>query len=201
MSQTITAHDRMTDAYILMSDQLPLDTAATEIRNSSEPYGVLSDSAGTPQGLITVDILERALQQIGEEQHQLTLAEALRWLPPLLTTRAETPLALVVAQPWINLLNRGVAGAVVVDEQGVVGILTGEAIATYLAIDYQPTGRLAGSTLPGVIITEPGKQRCGVCNYPNEIDVEIDVSALPQCQNPSPPMGKHQITLPWLHDR
>lgn len=197
MSDTITAHDRMTDAYMLLSDQLPLDAAARELQSSSKPYGVLIDRAGTAQGLVTAESLERALKHVNEEHSQRALAETRRWLPPLLTTRAETPLAVIVAQSRISLLRYGVEGKVVIDEQGVVGVLSREAIANYLAFEYQPTGRLAGSTLPGVIITPPVLMICAVCSYPNDID-DIDPDVLPPCQNPAPPMGQHQLGLGWL---
>lgn len=196
MPTIITARDRMIRDYKLLDAQLQLDAARDQLRDSSG-WGVVVDPAGSPSALVTVAVLDHALQHPSGGQAVVTLAAAHALLPPLVLIHADLPLAQVVEQPQMTALRYGAAGMVVVDAQAIAGVLTRQAIASYLAKEYRPSGTLADATLPGVIVTPTMNVTCATCQFVNKLD-EVDPDNLPECLNRHVPPGPHILVLGWL---
>jgi hypothetical protein len=196
MSITITVRDRMTTDYVLLDAQLPLEAARDQLRGTPE-WGVAIDAAGAPFTLVTAAVLERALQHQPRGHTTMSLAAAHSLLPPLVLINVDAPLARVVEQPQMTVLKHGAVGMVVLDGQGIVGVITRQAVSGYLAREYRPTGELAGASLPGVIVTPTLKVTCAKCQFVNELD-EIILDSLPQCRNTKAPSGPHILEPGWL---
>jgi hypothetical protein len=146
---------------------------------------------------MTAAVLDHALQHAPNGHNAMTLAAARSLLPPLVLINADAPLAKVVEQPQMTVLKHGAVGMIVLDGQAIVGVLTRQAISSYLAKEYRPSGTLAGTTLPGVIVTTTLKVTCTRCQFVNELD-EIVPDNLPQCRNSKTPPGQHTLELGWL---
>lgn len=144
-------------------------------------YGVVWDNA-RPVTLITAEDL------VGFDEQQL-LAEVSGKLPPGIVVSAKRTMDAFVQSPAFAAFAIGARGAMVYEDEQIVGILTHETIRSYLQNEYEPAGEIKGfpsdALLPGSITNKPVIMYCEEFNHRNELDY-YNRHKPPQCQIAEP---------------
>jgi hypothetical protein len=143
------------------------DEGGTELARSGHAFGVLTDGSGRPVQLLTRN--GRA---------------------PLVTLDANLPMRRTMEGDIVSLLNSGVPALVVVRDSSVVGILTAEAIASYL-VEHSRTrsGLMGDEQLHGDAPVTQLKLTCSTCGTVNT--VPYFVAGQTRCT-----LG-HPLTITW----
>ena len=182
--------DRMTTAFLLL--QGDLSPAATS-HLAVGTYGVILDTDSTPVALVTDEDFEQTLAH-----NAPTLLHLDAILPPTVLVGSEIDMNVLVNSDVMALFNLGARGAIVIDDEGVAGVLPVEAVDAFLGGgEYHPTsktmgeggdqgGKLAGAGLAGKFQTPLAELKCLVCGYINRI-AELDEEFMPTCANPKGP--------------
>jgi hypothetical protein len=177
-------------------------------------YGVVLDQDGAPVALVVAEDLEQAANK-----GMPSLLSSLAGLPATVIVGSEVEMQKLADSEALTLFDVGARGAVVLDDEGVVGILPVETIDEYLGSgEYKPapetmgpsakaadtglggshqspSGRVtcaADVVLGGDVKLDLGKPTCVKCGYTNEIFF-LDENNLPACQNPDLP--SHTLKL------
>ena len=134
------------------------------------------------------------------------LLHPLAGLAPIVIVGEQIEMQKLVESDSITLFNAGARGAIVTDDEGIVGVLPSQIIDDFLGsgeslppINTMNYSFLTGdSSLAGRYRTPKGYVQCVAvidsfpCGYTNNV-VFFDASKLPRCKNPSLP--EHTLTL------
>lgn len=129
-------------------------------------YGAMWDENGRFVSLITPD----DLASFADDQ---SLAAILDQLPPGLLAPAAETMEAFVQSPSFAAFAIGARGAVVYEDEQVIGILTDETITAYVQNEFEPVGEIKGfppdATLPGSITDKPLVIYCDEFKHRNEL--------------------------------
>jgi hypothetical protein len=191
--------ERTMDAFVLLEGTLSPSEARKRLAPGS--YGVVLDKQDNPIALIVVEDLEQAAS------HDVaSLLDSEASLSPAVVVGSEIQMQELVESGAMTVFDIGAQGAVVLGDEGVVGVLPVEAIEEYLGSgEYKlPTREMGPSAvsgdanLGGEHQTPLGKMLCTAlvdserCNYINEM-VFLDKDHMPICQNPNLPSHTLQV--------
>lgn len=141
-------------------------------------YGVVWDENGLFITLLKAD----HLTPFADEQ---ALAELLGQLPPGILVSAAEAMEQFVQSPAFVAFALGACGAMVVDENQPVGILTIETITYYLHDEFKPVSEIKGfpsdTSLPGTINDKPLIMYCDEFQHRNELEY-YNRHKPPECQ-------------------
>jgi hypothetical protein len=167
MSGDDVVRDHANHGYLRLSGDAA--EGAAELARSEMEFGVLVDSVGHPQLLLTGD---------GRTA-------------PAVVIDAGAPMGRVLAPDIVGLLNSGVPGLVVTDDSGITGVLSASAVIDYL-VEHSPvrSGFLGDDgRLHGDAPVTPLKLTCSTCGTVNS--VLFFVAGETQCSQ------GHPLTLAW----
>jgi hypothetical protein len=182
----------MTGNFRLLNQTLTLTQAVAEM--SGQTYGVVQDEQKTIALVVAEDLDQAASRGVS------SILDLLSGIPPSVIVGCEIEMQELANSPAMTFFDVGAKGAIVVGNEGVVGVLPGEFVYDYINSDeYQPPVAVLGDAHPGdamlggdfqtpsgiVICAAPG------CNYSNKL-ADFDPDYPPNCQNPSPP--QHQLS-------
>jgi len=153
----------------ISSDFAELDTKMTVGEAQAKlagGYGVVGDENGRFVTIITPD----DLASFTDDQ---SLAAILGKLPPGLLMPAAETMEAFVQNPAFAAFAIGARGAVVYEDEQVIGILTDETITAYVQNEFEPVGEIKGfpsdATLPGSITDKPLVIYCDEFKHRNEL--------------------------------
>jgi hypothetical protein len=184
----------MTVNFRLLNKSLTLTQAITEM--SGATYGVIQDEQELIALVLAEDLNQAASRGIS------SLLDVLSGIPPSVIVGCEIEMQQLVNSPAMTFFDVGTKGAIVVGNDGVVGVLPVEVVDDYVNSDeYQPPVEVLGdshsgdSMLGGYFQTPSGIAICAApgCGYPNKL-ADFDPDYPPNCQNPSLP--QHQLQSP-----
>jgi hypothetical protein len=143
------------------------DEGSAELVRSGHAFGVLTDDDGRPLLLLTRD-----------------------GRMPLVTLDANSPMRRTMAGDIVSLLNSGVPALVVVRDSRVAGILTADAVASYL-MEHAPTrsGLMGDEQLHGDAPVSQLKLTCSTCGTVNTVPYFADGET--RCTQ------GHPLTITW----
>lgn len=145
-------------------------------------YGIVWDDNDHPVTLI----IPNDLAGLNEK---LVLAEVAGQLPPVIIVTAIETMEAFVQSPAFTAFSIGARGAIVYENEQVIGILTDEAITRYLRDEFEPAGEIKGfptdTTLPGNITDKPLIMYCDEFNHRNEL-AYYNRRKPPKCQVEEP---------------
>ncbi|GAB1540025.1 hypothetical protein NUACC21_26940 [Scytonema sp. NUACC21] len=168
-----------------------LSPAEALARLVDDKYGVVLDEHSEPVALVLADDLERA-----KNQGSTSLLDIKVGFPPTIIVGCQVDMQDLVK--WESIIKQydKTKGAIVIDDNTVVGILTVAAIHEYLKNrDYQLRGNIGSigdSGLGGKHQQPKCSVRCAKCDFANKLSF-FNRKKLPTCQNPNEP--KHPLTL------
>jgi hypothetical protein len=145
-------------------------------------YGIVWDDNGLPITIIKLD----DLVSFDEKQ---PLADIAGQLPPVIIVTAIETMEAFVQNPTFTAFSIGARGAIVYENEQVIGILTDETITRYLRDEFEPAGEIKGfptdTTLPGNITDKPLIMYCDEFNHRNEL-AYYNRRKPPKCQVKEP---------------
>jgi len=177
----------MTTAFALMAGTVAPAEAREQLAAGN--YGVVLDQSGTPMALVVVEDLERAVSRGAP-----SLLHPSANLPPTVVVGSEVQMQQLVESGAMTLFDAGAPGAVVLGDEGVIGVLPVEAVDEYLGGgEYElptrtmgPSAKAGDTGLGGSHQTPVGKVTCAECGFVNTLSF-LDEENLPDCQNPEKP--------------
>lgn len=177
-SETSKVRQRMTQNFVLLDPGSTLAEANAILRVDLETLGVVLDDAARPVTLVNVDTLSQV-----DSDPTATLREAYSQLPPGLVLSAEANIADFVEAPAYAALNQGALGALVFEDNQLVGVLSVNTLDSYIVDEYEPRGESRGSLveLAGDIITKPLIIYCKDYKHRNELEY-FNPDDPPECQ-------------------
>jgi len=123
------------------------------------------------------------------EGHPLRLFTRTGRVPLVLVDAAE-PMRRVLAADYVSLLTSGVPALVVVTNSRIVGVLTAEAVSSYLVDQpLQSRGLLGDEQLHGPAAVTPLTLTCSTCGTKNAVTFYV--------AGKTPCSKGHPLTLPW----
>ncbi|NMF66133.1 hypothetical protein [Brasilonema octagenarum] len=175
--------DHMIKDFQLLAGTLSPAEALVELVTE---YGVVLDEHSKPVALVTADDLEQAANQ---------------GISSLLDTKIGFPATIIVGcqvmqdlVKWEGFIDRyeRIRGVIIIDDNGVFGILAITTVRNYLNTlknrDYELRGDRSGaagdSGLPGRHQSSKMVLKCGECGFVNELSY-IDYKKLHNCKNPN----------------
>ena len=195
--------------FTVFESGMLLPEASSELQRLPQSYAVIIDEVSQPLGLVDSRDLEQALNMSSEVGTERTLAEAGVWLPPLLTLPEGVRLRRTAPTFKVPQIARAARGVVVLNENGIVGVLPQQSIPAYVRSMGAGTGLrtfsgvsgassgTGGLRLAGKTDTPPARVVCCLCNTRNSLHVQV--YPLPWCRNDTRPVpGPHRIDLSCL---
>jgi predicted transcriptional regulator len=179
-----TVRDRMTTDFIQLNINEKATDAYASLKNQSDLVGVILDE-GRPITVITHADLE---EQQTVSPHK-RLSDLKSKLPPGVVVIPDMTLETFVNSSEFTALDEGAHGAIVTNQDQVVGILREDAIDDYLAQEYENVIRTKGDTvLAGSIVTGRVVKYCDEFGHRNELK-NYSRHKVPDCQ----------VTEPYIH--
>jgi predicted transcriptional regulator len=179
-----TVRDRIVTEFIQLDINEKVANAYAALKNRTDLVGVVSDE-GRPITLVTHTDLEK--QQANSPEQRLSDLKSK--LPPGIVISPDMTLEAFVNSSEFTALDDGAHGAIVTDQDQVVGILSEDAIDDYLAQEYESVIRTKGDTvLAGSIVTGRVIIYCDEFGHRNEIK-NYSRHKVPDCQ----------VTQPYIH--
>lgn len=159
-----TVRDRMNTNFVQLSLNDSLPKARVALKERDDLHGVILDE-GRPITIVTLGDLEG-----GKIKSQARLLSDLRSkLPPGILTVPDRTLENFVNNHAFTALDAGAQGAIVVEQDRVIGILTIKAIDNYLAQEYESVVRtMSTDVLAGSILTDLVVILCDEFGHRNE---------------------------------
>lgn len=198
----LLVQDKMTKAFTLLPATLTPGAARQQLPENH--YGVITDAQGAPVALVTAHDLQQADQQPAQ-----SLLHTTTHLPPALLLGCKTEMkSLAESETFDWVVEYSVHGAILLDDQGVVGVLPIAAIDEYLGSgEYGlpsktmagPSAKLGDSMLGGSHQTPLAVVLCIAsvnhipCGYLNRLTF-FDPHHPPPCQNPA--SAPHTLEFP-----
>lgn len=191
--------ERMTDAFVLLPGILKPSEATEQL--AAGYYGVILDRDDTPVALIVFEDLKRATTRGAP-----SLLGPAAGLPPTVIAGGEVQMETLVESGALTLFDVGAQGAVVLDDEGVVGVLPVEVVEEYLGTgEYElptktmgPSAAIGDTGLGGAHQTPLGSVVCIAlvetkrCGYVNKLAF-LDEAHMPMCQNPD--LSPHKLDI------
>jgi hypothetical protein len=197
MSDLVREHT--TDAFVLLKGTLSTSEARKQLAQGS--YGVVLDKQDDPIALIVAEDLEQAASC-----DVASLFDFETGLSPVVVVGSEIQMQELVESGAMTMFDIGARGAVVLGDEGVVGVLLVETIDDYLgggeyklpAQEMGPSAVSGDADLGGGHQTPLGRVLCTAlvdserCNYINKVAF-LDEDHMPTCQNPGLPSHTLQV--------
>lgn len=178
----------MSNHFQIIDTNLDLPQAFAEL--SQETYGVIQDDK-EPCALILIDDLQQAASN-----GAASIMDLLKTLPPAVIVGCELEMQQLANSNVMTLFDVGAKGAIVLGNQGVVGVLPVEVIDEFIGSGkYKPLENVLGDgnttrsatdgILGGSYQTPAGLKICAYpgCSYSNQL-AYFDPDYPPQCKNP-----------------
>jgi hypothetical protein len=189
----ILVKERMTTTFDLLPESLTPAEAGSRLTAGN--YGVVLDKNGAPAALVVAKDLEQAASHGAP-----SLLHPSAGLPPTVIVGGEVEMQIFAESGAMTLFDVGVRGAVVLGDEGVVGVLPVEAVDEYLGSgEYElptktmgPSASVGDTGLGGAHQTPLGRVTCAACGFVNTVFF-LDKEHLPTCQNPGRPT--HTLSL------
>ena len=179
----------MKKTFDLLPDTLTPAEANAQLKPGN--YGVVLNSNGMPMAMIKPDDLSRA-DSLGAP----SLHHPLAGLPPTIIIGSEIEMHILVGSKPFTLFNIGARGAVVLEDEKVVGVLPVDIVGKYFGRSLPKSMRMSASPVDAGLAGPPQPPRgiiiCHECGFRNEV-IFIDENNLPICQNPDKP--RHTLEL------
>ncbi len=184
--------NHITNNFQLLAGMLSSAEALVEL--VTDKYGVVLDKHSRPVALVTVDDLRQAANQ-----GTSSLLDIKVGFLPTIIVGCQVDMQNIVK--WEGLIERykTIRGVIVIDDNGVFGILAVTTVRNYLKnrrdneLRGNQIGALGDSGLPGRHQSSKAEIQCIECGFVNKRDY-IDLNNLPNCQNPNQP--HHKLKLP-----
>jgi hypothetical protein len=197
---SIVVRERMSKSFVLLPGTLAPPDALQQLEAAQ--YGVVLDPSGAPVGLVLAEDLKEASRHGAP-----SLLSPLACLPATLVVGSEVEMQRLADSEALTLFDIGALGAVVVDDEGVAGILPIETVDEYLGSGaYKPAPEVMGPTAKGGDAGLGGKHQTpegfvicvatvddAPCGHVNKVAF-LDKNHLPVCQNPNLQSHTLQIT-------
>jgi hypothetical protein len=188
----------MSKHFQIINTNLDLPQAIEKL--SGETYGVIQDDKES-QALILIDDLQQAASN-----GVSSIMDLLKTLPPAIIVGHELEMQQLANSSVMTLFDVGAKGAIVLGNQGVVGVLPVEIIDEFIGSGkYKPLENVLGDDntakgitdgiLGGDYQTPAGIKICAYpgCSHPNVL-ADFDPDYPPQCKNPHLPPHPLQLT-------
>lgn len=181
---TVTVRQRMTADFVQLNPSSSLAEARMILDNHPGGLGVILDEESRPVTLVSVADLDHV-----DNSQELLIRDLYSKLPPGIVVAADALLEDFVNSPVITALDIGACGAMVFDNNQLVGILTNDVIDHFIVEEYKPIGMFRGlETLVGLagdIVTKPLIFHCRQYNHRNELEY-FDPDNPPDCKEKKP---------------
>lgn len=178
------------ESFSLLDRTLNIEQAVSQIANKR--YGVIVDNQ-KPIALIPSEIIKQ--QSIDADASVESLCAL---VPPTIVIGRKRDLKDLVESPVLALLDFGIQGIVVTDDQGISGVLPLNIVDAYLASfnsdQTLASGSLGDPGLAGAFQTPAGLIACAQCGYQNTV-ADFDPEYPPECQNPNTKSHKLQVKI------
>lgn len=168
MTHDPRAGERMTTEFLKLEASLDPAEIQAQVQSASDSLAVIVDSDGQPVRLVGPG-----------------------GAGPLLTAGPDTPLRVILDSPgMVARINAGAPGVVIVEEDRLAGVLTGEALLNYLVNEYMVLSKgLGDQTLHGDFTQPRMVVECTTCGARNELDDFVEGHTT--CVN------GHSLTVDW----
>lgn len=168
MSHEPRAEERMITEFVALEASLDPAEVQAQVQAAGDSLVVVVDSDGQPVRLA-----------------------APGGAGPLLTAGPDTPLRVILDAPgMLEHINAGAPGVVIVEEDELIGVLTGKALRDYLVNEYMVLAEgLGDETLHGDFTQPRMVLECTTCGARNELDEFV--AGYTQCVN------GHLLTVDW----
>lgn len=159
--------NRMSDGFITLHLEDAVGTAQSVLAENPNLIAVLYDE-DQPVTIVTVEDLERVHAPADRR-----LVDIAGRLPPGVVALATDKMEHFVHRDEFSTFTAGARGAMVLDEDRLVGVLTQATITQYLRDEFIPAGEMKGlpsdTRLPGGIVDKPIIIYCEQFNHRNEL--------------------------------
>jgi hypothetical protein len=170
--------DRMSTEFVRLSLNESLTGARAALKINSTLLGIILDIEGHPVTIVDFVGLDVAKEELPDQ----TIAILVSKLPPGIIIPAEMTLDAFVSSSEFTALDEGALGAIVTDQGKVVGILTEDAIDSYLSQEFESAIHTRGDEgLAGSIVTGLVVIYCEDFSHRNELKF-YSRHNLPNCQ-------------------
>lgn len=164
----------------------------------TDNYGVVVNQLQKPVALVIADDLKQAANQ-----GATSLLDIEAGFPPTIIVGHQVNMQDLVKSKVRITLNKETRGAIVINDDTVVGILAVTTVREYLGSgEYQQQGKTMGdigavgeTALAGRHQPPKCLVQCAECGYVNELSF-LDRRKLPTCQNDDPNVPTHKLKLP-----
>jgi hypothetical protein len=183
---------------ILSGNMQPTEAIAA-LQAAIASHGVVIDEQGVPAALVVAEDLDQAASQGAP-----FLLHPLSTLPPVVIVGSQASMQdLVIRDTTLKSFIAGARGAVVLDDEGIFGIVPIETIRQFLGTGQVQVGGgslgfpafLGDIGLPGDPHLPPWcRVICAECGFVNELPF-LDRRNLPPCQNTDTNVPPHTLKL------
>lgn len=173
-----TVRDRMITEFVQLSLNQSLTSAIAALKDKPGLLGIILDEENHPVTITTFTGLDGEKEKLPDQQ----LANLVSKLPPGIVVPADMTLEAFVSSAPFTALDGGAHGAIVTDQDKVVGILTEGSIDDYLSQEFESAihtrgdDGLAGSIVTGLVVIY-----CEDFGHRNELKY-YSRHKLPNCQ-------------------
>jgi len=173
---------------ILSGNMQPTEAiAALQAANAS--HGVVIDEQGVPAALVVAEDLKQAASQGSP-----FLLHLLSTLPPVVIVGSQASMQDLVRDTTLKSFIAGASGAVVLDDEGIFGIVPTQTIRQFLGTGQAqvdggtlgPSAKLGDILLDGKRTKPLCRVKCAECGFVNKLPF-LDRQNLDDCQNPNVP--------------
>jgi hypothetical protein len=177
-----TVRDRMTTEFVQLSLNQSLTSAIAALKDKPGLLGIILDEENNPVTIAALASLDGEKEKLPDQQLAILVSK----LPPGIVVPTDMTLEAFVSSGAFTALDEGARGAIVTDQDKVIGILTEGAIDNYLfqefesAIHTKGDDGLAGSIVTGLVVIY-----CEDFDHRNELKF-YSRHKLPNCQVAQP---------------
>lgn len=177
-----TIRDRMTTEFVQLSLNQSLTSAQVAMQDKPGLLGIILDGENHPVTIVALESLDGEKEKHPDQPLAILVSK----LPPGIVVPADMTLEAFVSDSAFTALDEGAHGAIVTDQDKVIGILTEDTIDNYLAQEFESSIRTKGdSDLAGSIVTGLVVIYCEEFDHRNELRY-FSRHKLPNCQVKQP---------------